>query len=234
VSWQAVEAVRDHSESRGAARTVGFVLASHADKYGNNIFIGLDRIMVEAKVGRKSAVDGRRWFLENGEAELTDRPDGQPLMKGRVRMMSMAPLIERAKAAAETAEGSESEPLAKGSESEPQPKEGSPSESTGVRSGAQGVRSAPSISSVSAPETEGDGNETEGETEDARAGARATIPPFEPKRTATQRAAEAQELERELATLTSQLSSSSHPEVTQRAIDTMAAELDELRDEVAA
>lgn len=192
MSYQASEAVRDHSRSRGAARTVGFVLATYADKYGRNIFVGLDRIMAEAKVNRKSAVDGRRWFLENGEAELVDRPDGKPLMRGRVRVMSMAPLLERAAAEAEKVSGSECEqpkaadrsayaqvesawedtPLARGAETEPQQKEGSVGEPLGVRSVSLGVRSVPLSSSPTEPDTEGNKRETEEEPEDARAGAR--------------------------------------------------------------
>jgi hypothetical protein len=171
MSWQAFEALRDHSASKGATRTVGFVLASHADKWGENIFVSLDRVMAEAKVGRKSAVDGRRWFIEHGEAEPVDRPDGVALMRGRVRVLSMRPLLERAREA-EAAEGSDSEPLDKGSHSEPQPKDGSQIEPTGVRSAPRRVRSAPSKGSAGEPETEGDGRETEAEPEDARAGAR--------------------------------------------------------------
>jgi hypothetical protein len=165
-----MEAIRDHSESRGAARTVGFVLASYADKYGNGIYVGLDRIMAEAKVNRKSAVDGRRFFLENGEAELVDRPDDKPLMKGRVRVMSMAPLMERARAA-EAKEGAATEPLSTGAPTEPQQKEGAPSELSGVRSERRGVRSVPPSGSPSEPDTEGSRTETELEPEDARAGA---------------------------------------------------------------
>lgn len=226
-----MEAVRDHSESRGAARTVGFVLASYADKYGNRIYVGLDRIMAEAKVNRKSAVDGRRWFLENGEAELTERPDGKPLMRGRVRVMSMAPLLERARVA-EAAEGSESEPLAKGSESEPQPKEGSPSEPLGVRSESGGVRSAPPSSSPAAPDTEGDGTETEGEPEDARAGARdgsisgSSLLPPDTAPSPNRLAAERRETEAEIEKLRAQLPTSSNPERTRAAINALEAQLE--------
>lgn len=122
MSWQVMEAVRDHSESRGATRTVAFVLASYADQWGNDIFISLDRLMKEAKVGRKAAVDGRRWLVDNDEAELVDRPDGQPKKRGRVRVMSMRPLMDHAHRRAEEAageeedEGSLSEPFAKGSD----------------------------------------------------------------------------------------------------------------------
>ncbi len=167
---------REHSKARGAARTVGFVLASYADKWGNGIWVSLDRLMREANVNRKSAVDGRHWHLKNGEAELTDRPDGEPLMKGRVRVMSMAPLRERAEAAKADLEGSESELLFQGSESEPQQEDGSVGEPSGVRSDRPGVRSAPPSGSVGAPETGRDQLETGDETGDARAGARALSP----------------------------------------------------------
>jgi hypothetical protein len=89
MSWQAFEAIRDHSESRGAARTVGFVLASYADEHGGNIFPSLDTIGRKAKVARKTAVDARRWFLDSGEAvQEGERRSGTP-------SMSLAPLIAR-------------------------------------------------------------------------------------------------------------------------------------------
>lgn len=239
MSWQASEAVRDYSQSKGATRTVAFVLATYADKYGNDIFIALDRLMKEARVGRKAAVDGRRWLVDNGEAELVDRPDGKPKMRGRVRVMSMAPLMACARRAKEAAEqeadeGSLTEPIDEGFPTEPHPNEGSPTEPIGVRSGAQGVRSAPSIGSVSEPESEGTRTEPEDETPDARAGARAIIRPFEQQRTEVQLRAERREIETEISTLESQLASGQNPSRTQAAIDRLRAELDELPTEAVA
>lgn len=160
-----ITAMREHSRSRGATRTIGFVLASYADKYGHGVYVGLDRLCKEAKVARKTAVDGRRWFIDNGEAEWMERPDGKPLMQGRTQKLSFAPLLDRAR-------GSVDEPLGRGSTSEPLAKRGSSDELGGVHSGAPGVHSATPRGSVSEPELGSKEEETNIELGDARAGAR--------------------------------------------------------------
>jgi hypothetical protein len=131
VSWQAFQAIRDHSESRGAKRTVGFVLASHADKRGDNVRPGLDKICAGAKVTRKTAVDARRWFVEHGEAEIVGYwPSRTP---NPIPILSFAPLIakgspsELARLAEQTLKGSldagkGSLAPAKGSLGQPEPK----------------------------------------------------------------------------------------------------------------
>lgn len=228
MSWQAMEAIRDHSESRGAARTIGFVLASYADKYGNGIFVSLDRLCEEAKVARKTAVDGRAWFIERGEAELVDRPDGRPLLRGRTRVMSLAPLL-RAAQDAEAAESSESEPLAKGSESEPQSVDGSLAELSRVQSAPLKVQSTPLSSSAVEPDTEGNEKEPEADTETGAREARASglsplsASPAQPPD--ARLLAERREDEAELAQLESQLPRSGNPAATQRAINDLRSRL---------
>jgi hypothetical protein len=69
LSWQAFQAVRDHSESRGATRTVGLVLASYAQPDGGSVHPSIKTIAEKAKVSRSTAIEARRWFLDHGEAE---------------------------------------------------------------------------------------------------------------------------------------------------------------------
>ena len=44
MSWQAFEAVRDHSEATGATRTVAFILASYANANGGDVFPSIETI----------------------------------------------------------------------------------------------------------------------------------------------------------------------------------------------
>jgi hypothetical protein len=136
MSWQAVDAVRDHSETRGAARNVAFVMATYADKHGDGVYPSIATIAKQAKVTRKTAIDARRLLIESGEVEVTRWRETRT--KSPSPEVSFAPLI---------AKGSPSEPLLsepldgegfddptlKGSPGEPQgfaedPPKGSPSE----------------------------------------------------------------------------------------------------------
>jgi hypothetical protein len=191
--------------------------------------------MAEAKVNRKSAVDGRRFFLDHNEAEFVDRPDGKPLMKGRVRVMSMAPLMERARSA-EANEGAPTEPPSNGTPTEPQQNEGAPTELSRVRSGQPGVRFDPSVSALTEPNTEGDGKETEPDTETGAREARASgLSPSSSHLAAPPRAhleAERRADEAELASLRAQLDTTAHPEQTKRAIESIEARLGHLGEPV--
>jgi hypothetical protein len=87
MSWQAVQAVRDHSQARGATLTVGLILASYADPAGGGVFPSLELLEEKAKVVRRTAIAARRWFVDHGEAEVEGtRPTGAPIL-------SFAPLI---------------------------------------------------------------------------------------------------------------------------------------------
>lgn len=171
MSWQAVQALRDHSRSSGQTRTVGFVLASYADKDGGGVFPSIDTIRrgtgarkVDGKLKggatRKTVVDARRWFIDNGEAIITGSKmshTGSP-----VPILDFRPLLDRAK-------GSPSEPLdLEGSESEPLPWEGFGEQTPRVRpEDPSRVRSELNKGSPSEPEPKGNANtETPIEIED--------------------------------------------------------------------
>ena len=89
MSWQATEAVRDYSTSRGAVRTCGLVMATYADKIGENCHPSLSTIERGAGVTRETAAAARRWFIDHGEAIVTGRcRSGTPIL-------SLRPLVER-------------------------------------------------------------------------------------------------------------------------------------------
>jgi hypothetical protein len=144
MSWQAFEAVRDFSDARGATRTVALVLASYGDEAGENVFPGLRTICGKAKVTRKTAVDARRWLIENGKVELRGhRRSGTP-------MLSFAPLIEKWRGSlseppdeppVRSANGRGSLPPNPGSASAPEPEKKRPTETGSPKpSGRAGAR----------------------------------------------------------------------------------------------
>lgn len=119
MSWQAVELVRDSSRSTGATRLVGMVLASYANDHDGSgpyggIFPSIDAIRrgtgarkdAEGKLKggatRRTAIDARRWFVANGEAEIVG---SKPSRTGStIPVLSFTPLLARAKEESETDE----------------------------------------------------------------------------------------------------------------------------------
>jgi hypothetical protein len=83
VSWQAVEAVREHSRATHSARLIALCLASHAHADGSNAFLSITTLQREAKLANRSTVvNGLRRLRELGEVEQTDtRPSGTPVYK---------------------------------------------------------------------------------------------------------------------------------------------------------
>lgn len=69
MSYQASEAVRDHSQSKGATRTVAFMLATYAGDNGEEVYPSITTICKLAKVSRKTAVAALCWLVEHGEIE---------------------------------------------------------------------------------------------------------------------------------------------------------------------
>ena len=158
MSWQAFEAIRDHSKSRGATRTVGFVLASYANAEGGSVFPSLNTIRrgtgarpqrnrkgkleLTGGAGKKTVVDARRWFVDNGEAIITGtRPShtGAP-----VPVLDFSPLL---------AKGSMGQP-SKGSTDEPSKPEGFDGDPpNGSLSELSRVRSDTAEGSASEPES---------------------------------------------------------------------------------
>jgi hypothetical protein len=210
-----MEAIRDHSKATGATRTVGFVLASYADKDGGGVYPGLTAICKGAGVGKKAAIDGRRWYLENGEAILVGtKPSrtGTPIPE-----LDFSPLLRK---------GAEGEPLGgdKGSDSAPFDFQGFAEDTLkGSDSAPSRVRSGHRKGALSEPEPEGNAQEEpENETEDARGGARESgLSPASSgssAATAGQEAAERREDEYELRQLEAQRDSTLRPEHTERCI----------------
>jgi hypothetical protein len=223
MSWQAFEAMRDHSKSRGATRAIGFVLASYANKHGGDVYPGLTAICKGAKVGKKTAIDGRRWFVSNGEAFIIGTKQshtGTP-----IPILDFSPLLQK---------GSESAPLAtdEGSPGDPFELEGFDQRTLKGSEGAPSrVRSAPPKGSLSEPEPEGNVKKLKFETEDARAEARGSSSGLSPsssglsERPAAHLAAERRDDERELAALEAQLSTTAHRDVTETAIADLRSRL---------
>jgi hypothetical protein len=206
VSWQAVETFRDRSQSRGATRTVGFVLASYADKFGGSVYPSLATIEAKAHVGRKAAVDARRWLIESGEAEVVgQRRSGTP-------ELSLAPLF-------------------RGLPSEPPGQKGVSSANQGgsIQSAGGSLRTGQSSPSEPEPEVE---TEKESENETKQIGP--SFPETENSNSSSSEAAgtrralrEREELTAELDRLRVQLPSTTAPlrEQTMRSIATLEAQL---------
>jgi Helix-turn-helix domain len=131
MSFQATDAVRDHSKSRGATRTVAFVLATYADKFGKGVYPSIATIAKQAKVTRKTAVDARRWLIDSGEVEVEKWRATRT--KSPSPEISFAPLIAKGSPSEPFDSEGCDEPTLKGSPSDHQgfaedPSKGSPSE----------------------------------------------------------------------------------------------------------
>jgi hypothetical protein len=70
-------AVRDHSQARGAARTILFVLATYADRSGGGIYPSYDTIEKGAFCTRDTVAKSLQRLVELGEIEkVRQRPSG--------------------------------------------------------------------------------------------------------------------------------------------------------------
>jgi hypothetical protein len=98
MSWQSQEAVYSHSRSRGCARLVLLVIASHADEHGTRSFPSLKTIMQKANASERAVQYALKELIASGEllcpqgfTATSDHPYVVQLPHGEVESADFAP-----------------------------------------------------------------------------------------------------------------------------------------------
>lgn len=209
MSWQAGNAVRDHSESRGATRTVALVLASYADQDGGGVYPSLSTIAAGAKVRRHTAAEARRRLIESGEVAVIGWRSSRT--GSSTPILSFAPLMMK---------GTPSGPLNDEGDAE-RPLKGPVDESKGTLSDVEGV--AERTREVSKKSVE---------KKEEKQRPSSFLPPEQ--QTAADLHRQQADREDALATLRdlrAQLPTTRHPETTQRSIESIEVELGLISDD---